>query len=113
MGSCDQTVELFKTNSKAENDAICLSFKWPPLSRKNLVVIRSESHEMSNDPCVGFSVSLFRWRIQFNPASPLRFLCSLDHPIRSCQHIRRNRQADLLRSLEIDHQLELLWLLYG
>ena len=32
---------------------------------------------------------------------------SLDHPIRSRQHVRRNRQADLLGGLQIDHQLEL------
>src|ERR671919_3175317 len=34
IGSCDHAVELLKTNSKAVNDAICLSFKWPPPSRK-------------------------------------------------------------------------------
>jgi hypothetical protein len=30
-----------------------------------------------------------------------------DHLIRTRQHVRRNRQADLLRRLEINHQLEL------
>jgi hypothetical protein len=32
--------------------------------------------------------------------------------IRPRQHIRRNRQPDLLGSLEIDHELELLRLLH-
>ena len=36
---------------------------------------------------------------------------SLDQPIRSGEHLRRDRQADLLRSLEINHQLELRRLL--
>ena len=38
--------------------------------------------------------------------SDLRLL-SLDYSVRSRQHIRRNRQADLLGGLEIDHQLKL------
>jgi hypothetical protein len=32
---------------------------------------------------------------------------SFDHPIRPRQHVRRNGQADLLGSFEIDYQLEL------
>src|SRR5437667_4022371 len=32
---------------------------------------------------------------------------SLDHPIRPVQNRRRNRQADLLRRFQIDHQLKL------
>src|SRR5882724_2583314 len=36
----------------------------------------------------------------------------LDHPIRPRQHVRRNRQADLLGGFQIDDQLELLWLLH-
>jgi hypothetical protein len=35
----------------------------------------------------------------------------LDHPIRPRQHIRRNRQTDLLGCFQIDHQLKLLRLL--
>gem|GEM_PF-2323429 len=35
-------------------------------------------------------------------------LHSPDYPIRPRQHVGRDRQADLLRRLEIDHQLELL-----
>src|SRR5262245_32587744 len=34
-------------------------------------------------------------------------LFSFDQPIRSGEHLRRNRQADLIRRLEINHQLEL------
>jgi hypothetical protein len=37
----------------------------------------------------------------------------LDHPIRSRQHVRRDRDADLLCGLKIDHQLELRLLLHG
>ena len=37
---------------------------------------------------------------------------SPDHPIRPRQHIRRNRQADLLRGFQIDDELELLRLLH-
>jgi hypothetical protein len=40
-------------------------------------------------------------------AAQLGFLPSLDHFIRARQHIRRNRHPDLLRCLEINHQLEL------
>ena len=39
--------------------------------------------------------------------SLLGFVPLLDQPIRSGEHFRRNRQADLLGSLEIDHQLKL------
>jgi hypothetical protein len=38
---------------------------------------------------------------------------SLDHFIRSHQNLLRNRETDLLRSLEIDHQLKLRRLLDG
>ena len=37
---------------------------------------------------------------------------SLDQLVRPGEHLRRNRQADLLRRLQIDHQLELRRLLY-
>jgi hypothetical protein len=49
-----------------------------------------------------------------NPATPtpLGFLPSFDHLIRSIQHRLWNRQADLLRRLEINHQLELCRLLH-
>ena len=46
-------------------------------------------------------------------ASLLVFLRSLDHLIRPSQYVRRNREADLLRSLEIDYQLKLRRLLDG
>src|SRR5499426_258850 len=45
-------------------------------------------------------------------ASALRVARSLDHPIRSRQHVRRNRQADLFGRFEINDQLELLRLLH-
>ena len=37
---------------------------------------------------------------------------SLDQPTRPGEHLRRNRQADLLGRLEIDDKLELLRLLH-
>ena len=37
----------------------------------------------------------------------------LDHLIRSRQHVRRNRQADLLGSFEIDDKFELRGLLHA
>jgi hypothetical protein len=40
-------------------------------------------------------------------------LALFDHPIRSRQYIRRNRQADLLGGFKINDQLELLRLLHG
>ena len=39
-------------------------------------------------------------------------ICSLDHLVRPRQHVRRNRQADLLGSLQVDDQLELRGLLH-
>ena len=39
-------------------------------------------------------------------------LFSFDHFIRSRQHVRRNRQADLLGSFQIDDQLKLCWLFH-
>jgi hypothetical protein len=46
-------------------------------------------------------------------ASLLGFLASLDHLIRPHQHIRRDREADLLGRFQIDDQLELHRLLDG
>jgi hypothetical protein len=40
-------------------------------------------------------------------------LVSLDHSICPRQHVRRNRQIDLLGGFEIDDQLKLGWLLDG
>jgi hypothetical protein len=37
---------------------------------------------------------------------------SLNHFVRSRQHIRRNCQTDLFRGFQIEHQLELRWLLH-
>ena len=44
--------------------------------------------------------------------SRLRFLRSLDHLIRSFQHLLRNRHADLLGGLEIDDKLKFRRLLH-
>src|SRR5262249_2287240 len=44
------------------------------------------------------------------PHSPL---FSLDDSVRSRQYVRRNREADLLRCLQVDHKLELRRLLDG
>jgi hypothetical protein len=56
---------------------------------------------------------LFVGEISSILASSLGFLPSLDHPVRSRQNIRRNRQADLLRRFEIDDELEFDRLLEG
>ena len=45
-------------------------------------------------------------------ASPFRVLCSFDDSVRPRQHVRRDREADLLGGLEIEHQIELDRLLY-
>jgi hypothetical protein len=37
----------------------------------------------------------------------------LDHPIRSRQHVGRNREADLFGGLEVDDEFEFPGLLYG
>ena len=37
----------------------------------------------------------------------------LDYLVRSREHIRRNRQADLLRGFQVDDELKFLWLLDG
>src|SRR4030095_10543835 len=36
------------------------------------------------------------------------YLYSLDHPIRSRQHVGRNRETDLLGRLQVDDELKLL-----
>src|ERR1051325_1862001 len=50
-----------------------------------------------------------RWLLLTSDIGPL---ISLSDPlIHSCQHIGRNREADLFCRFQIDHQLELRWLL--
>src|SRR5512147_3017942 len=52
--------------------------------------------------------------IQNLPFAFLIFTFALsNYSVRPRQHIRRNRQADLLRSFQVDDQLELLRLLDG
>jgi hypothetical protein len=53
------------------------------------------------------------WRNQFNPDIAAWISPSFDHLIRSHQHIRRNRQADLLGGFEVYYQLKLRGLLDG
>jgi len=57
-----------------------------------------------------------RWKIQFNPGcfhalkTDLKIVRSeqnlLDHSVGSCQHIRRNREADLLGCLKINDEID-------
>ena len=49
----------------------------------------------------------------FNRKSAIENLKLLDDLIRPRQHIRRNRQADLLGCFQVDDQLELRRLLHG
>jgi hypothetical protein len=55
---------------------------------------------------------LFDGEISSILAPVIVLLPSLDNFIRSRQHVRRYRQADLLRGLEIDHQLKFRRLLH-
>src|SRR5262245_5735925 len=54
-----------------------------------------------------------RERRKSNPGIAAAFWPSLDHFVRSRQHIGWNRQADLLGGFQIDHQLKLHWLFHG
>jgi hypothetical protein len=49
--------------------------------------------------------------VDFSIENPKSKIVSLDHPIRSRQHIRRDRQANLLGRFQIDRKLELCRLL--
>src|SRR5262245_51043106 len=42
----------------------------------------------------------------------LKSKMSSDNPIRPCQHVRWNRQADLFSCSQVYDELELLWLLH-
>src|SRR5215831_10062332 len=57
---------------------------------------------------------LFFISVSLSPATRRSTLAtppfSFDDPIRPHQHIRRDRQADLLGRFEIDNELELHWL---
>jgi hypothetical protein len=44
-------------------------------------------------------------------ASPFCFLRLFDHPVRPEQHRLRNREVERFRSLQIDHEFKLRWLL--
>src|SRR6185503_21104514 len=48
----------------------------------------------------------------YNPKSAFRNLQSLNHLVRPRQHVRRNRETDLLGGFEIDEQLEFSRLLH-
>src|SRR5690348_15799745 len=55
-----------------------------------------------------------RIEVSVRPLILVRLVVSLsspDDPVRSRQYVRRDREADLLGGLQIDHQLELRWLL--
>ena len=55
--------------------------------------------------------NLFVGEISSILVSSLCFFPSLDQPIRAGEHLRRNRQTDLLGCFQIDYELELRWLL--
>ena len=48
-----------------------------------------------------------------HPKSQIVFAASANHLVGPCQHVGRNREADLLRRLEINHKLEFRRLLDG
>ena len=57
-------------------------------------------------------VELKRWRIQFNPSSPRRFLRSFDYLIRPLEHADRNCQTNLFRGLQVDNEFKFRCLLH-
>src|SRR5215467_2416302 len=67
----------------------------------------------SKGPSAKTVIFLFIAPSRLTPIAYRLTAASLNHLIRSCQHIRRNRQADLLRRFQIDYQFELRWLLHG
>src|SRR5215472_15980986 len=64
------------------------------------------------------SIDFFSHQFSFSvftaPRSSLLAPCSLllDDFVCSSQHIRRNRQADLLRGLQVDYKLKFRWLFH-
>ena len=54
----------------------------------------------------------FRLSLPFESFSHALCIFLSNHLIRPGEHVRRNRQADLLRGLEVDHKLELRGLLH-
>jgi hypothetical protein len=63
-------------------------------------------------PQTEFEIS-FAFVFLRNRKSAIENLKLLNDSVRPHQHVRRNRQTDLLRRLQIDHELELLRLLTG
>src|SRR4026208_2214768 len=64
--------------------------------------------------CWSIGVLLLVELPQHSMTPPLHHsMCSSDHLVCSRQSVRRDRQADLFRRLEIDHKLELGRLLHG
>jgi hypothetical protein len=59
-----------------------------------------------------WAAGLSRRRIQFNPGIVFSEMATgeilSNHLIRPCQHVRRNRQADLFRGFQVDDQLKLI-----
>ena len=60
----------------------------------------------------GFAISDFRTLSSLYLFLLVPHPTSLDHSIRSRQHVRRNRQADIFGRFQIDHELELCRLLH-
>ena len=64
------------------------------------------------DTSGGFSTRLLDGEFNSILASPLRFLCSLDHLIRPLKHTDWNCQTYLFRRLKVDHKFKLRRLLH-
>ena len=99
------TPDINRTDRRSPSELVAVGrSRLQELGTSSLKVHR-KSHGYSN------TQDLLDGEIQFNLSAC--FLRLLDHLVRSYQHIRRNRQADLLRCFQVDDELELLRLLHG
>ena len=100
-----------------------VSFVVEIISPRRARSTRSLDHSLRQDAKTAKNAFLFSFAVFFSyyclpptacPEPRRRACClffSFDHFDRPCQHVRRNRQADLLRRFKVDHQLKLRWLL--
>jgi len=76
-----------------------LSLHNRPSSPTQTASARRDPHSASDS---GLAPDALTWQCR----------CSLDHPIRPCQHVGWNREADLVGGFEVDQQLEFCWRTY-
>src|SRR5262245_2097455 len=86
--------------------SICATIGWCSLCDEPSNFGRGQTIVGLLENC-GVSRDLSEGEISSILTSQLAFTALSNHLVRSRQHIRRNRQTDLLGGLEVDHQLEL------